>query len=85
VRKWVSGYEVVGGGKRGTHDSLLMARVRRSCYWLVAKLASDVELVHNFTGFGRRGADAPRSRPPRVGKGVGQLGAGAAFRWARGS
>jgi glycosyltransferase involved in cell wall biosynthesis len=29
-----------------------MARLRRSYYWLVAKLSSDVALVHNFTGFG---------------------------------
>ena len=29
-----------------------MARTRRFYYWLVGKLSSDVELVHNFTGFG---------------------------------
>ena len=29
-----------------------MARTRKFYYWLVGKLSSDVELVHNFTGFG---------------------------------
>ncbi len=29
-----------------------MSRTRRFYYWLVARLSSDVELVHNFTGFG---------------------------------
>ena len=29
-----------------------MARTRRFYYWLVARMSSDVELVHNFTGFG---------------------------------
>jgi glycosyltransferase involved in cell wall biosynthesis len=29
-----------------------MFRARKSYYWLVAKLSSDVELVRNFTGFG---------------------------------
>ncbi len=40
------------GVKNGSQDSWLMARMRRFYYWLVAKLSSDVELVHNFTGFG---------------------------------
>ena len=29
-----------------------MARTRKLYYWLVGRLSSDVELVHNFTGFG---------------------------------
>ena len=52
VKKWREGYKVVIGVKQGTHDSWLMARVRRFYYWLVATLSSDVELVQNFTGFG---------------------------------
>ncbi len=52
VRKWEEGYKVVIGVKNGSHESWAMYRVRRLYYWLVAKLSSDVELVHNFTGFG---------------------------------
>jgi polyisoprenyl-phosphate glycosyltransferase len=52
VRKWEEGYKVVIGVKNGSHESWLMYRVRKLYYWLVAKLSSDVELVHNFTGFG---------------------------------
>jgi glycosyltransferase involved in cell wall biosynthesis len=52
VRKWEEGYKVVIGVKGGSRESWLMARVRKTYYWLVAKLSSDVELVHNFTGFG---------------------------------
>ena len=52
VKKWEEGYKVVIGVKQGSHDSWLMARTRKAYYWLVAKLSSDVELVHNFTGFG---------------------------------
>ena len=29
-----------------------MGRTRKFYYWLVGRLSSDVELVHNFTGFG---------------------------------
>ncbi len=52
VRKWEEGFKVVIGVKAGTKDSWLMARTRRFYYGLVGKLSSDVELVHNFTGFG---------------------------------
>jgi glycosyltransferase involved in cell wall biosynthesis len=52
VKKWEEGFKVVIGVKRGTKESWLMARTRRFYYWLVAKLSTDVELVHNFTGFG---------------------------------
>jgi glycosyltransferase involved in cell wall biosynthesis len=52
VRKWEEGYKVVIGVKAGTKDSWLMARTRRFYYRLVSKLSSDVELVHDFTGFG---------------------------------
>ena len=52
VEKWEDGYKVVIGVKRGTKDSWVMHRTRRFYYWLVGKLSSDVELVHNFTGFG---------------------------------
>jgi glycosyltransferase involved in cell wall biosynthesis len=52
VRKWEEGYKVVIGVKQGTRESWLMRRTRRFYYWLVAKLSTDVELVHNFTGFG---------------------------------
>lgn len=52
VRKWEQGYKVVIGVKQGTRESWLMRRTRRFYYWLVAKLSTDVELVHNFTGFG---------------------------------
>ena len=40
------------GVKAGSREFWLMARIRRSYYWLVGKLSSDVELIHNFTGFG---------------------------------
>ena len=52
VAKWKQGYKIVIGVKQGTGDSWLMARTRRFYYWLVARMSSDVELVHNFTGFG---------------------------------
>jgi glycosyltransferase involved in cell wall biosynthesis len=52
VRKWQEGYKVVIGVKSGSKESRLMFRLRSLYYWLVAKLSSDVELVHNFTGFG---------------------------------
>ena len=52
VRRWLDGYKVVIGVKNGSNESRLMFRVRGLYYWLVAKLSSDVELVHNFTGFG---------------------------------
>jgi len=47
-----AGGKVVIGVKQGSRESWLMRRTRSSYYWLVAKLSSDVELVHNFTGFG---------------------------------
>jgi glycosyltransferase involved in cell wall biosynthesis len=52
VRKWEEGYKVVIGVKGGSRESWVMSRTRKFYYWLVAKLSSDVELVHNFTGFG---------------------------------
>ena len=52
VRKWEEGYKVVIGVKPGSRESWPMARTRKFYYWLVGKLSSDVELVHNFTGFG---------------------------------
>ena len=52
VQKWQEGFKVVIGVKRGTHDSWLLARMRRFYYWLVARLSSEVELVPHFTGFG---------------------------------
>jgi len=52
VKKWEAGYKVVIGVKQGTKDSWLMLRTRKFYYWLVGRLSSDVELVHNFTGFG---------------------------------
>ena len=52
VRKWEEGYKVVIGVKAGSKESWPMARTRKFYYWLAGKLSSDVELVHNFTGFG---------------------------------
>ena len=52
VSKWSEGYKLVIGVKTGTGDSWIMGRTRKFYYWLVAKLSSEVELVHNFTGFG---------------------------------
>jgi glycosyltransferase involved in cell wall biosynthesis len=52
VKKWEEGYKVVIGVKRGSKESWVMYRIRRLYYALVTKLSSDVELVHNFTGFG---------------------------------
>lgn len=52
VKKWEEGYKVVIGVKEGTRESWLMARTRKFYYWLLGRLSSDVELVHNFTGFG---------------------------------
>ena len=52
VRKWEEGYKVVIGVKQDSRDSWLMGRTRKFYYWLVGRLSSDVELVHNFTGFG---------------------------------
>ena len=52
VRKWEEGYKVVIGVKQGSRESWFMARTRKLYYWLVARLSTDVELVHNFTGFG---------------------------------
>lgn len=52
VNEWRQGSKIVIGVKNATHDSWLMSRTRRFYYWLIARLSSDVELVHNFTGFG---------------------------------
>jgi glycosyltransferase involved in cell wall biosynthesis len=52
VAKWEEGYKLVIGVKQGTHESWIMGRTRKFYYWLVAKLSSEVALVHNFTGFG---------------------------------
>jgi glycosyltransferase involved in cell wall biosynthesis len=52
VKKWEEGYKVVIGVKRGSKESWLMSRTRKLYYGLVTRLSSDVELVHNFTGFG---------------------------------
>jgi glycosyltransferase involved in cell wall biosynthesis len=52
VQKWQEGYKVVIGVKAGSHESWLSTRTRKFYYWLVGRLSSDVELVHNFTGFG---------------------------------
>jgi glycosyltransferase involved in cell wall biosynthesis len=52
VKKWEEGYKVVIGVKQGSKESWFMYRIRRLYYWLVNRLSSDVELVHNFTGFG---------------------------------
>jgi len=52
VAKWREGYKVVIGVKAGSHESWLMYRIRRLYYWLSGRLSSDVELIHNFTGFG---------------------------------
>jgi glycosyltransferase involved in cell wall biosynthesis len=52
VEKWREGYKVVIGVKRAAGNPGSCSRTRKFYYWLVAKLSSDVELVHNFTGFG---------------------------------
>src|SRR5204862_2340171 len=52
VAKWEDGYKLVIGVKKGSGDSWVMGRTRKFYYWLVAKLSSEVELVHTFTGFG---------------------------------
>lgn len=52
VEKWRAGFKVVIGVKAGSHESWLSSRTRKFYYWLVGRLSSDVELVHNFTGFG---------------------------------
>lgn len=52
VKKWEEGYKVVIGVKGGSKEPWVMFRLRRLYYWLIARLSSDVELVHNFTGFG---------------------------------
>jgi len=52
VAKWERGYKVVIGVKQGGTESWPMARTRRLYYSLVSRLSSDVELVHDFTGFG---------------------------------
>jgi polyisoprenyl-phosphate glycosyltransferase len=52
LAKWEEGYKVVIGVKSGSSEGWLMGRIRRFYYWLVARMSSDVELVHNFTGFG---------------------------------
>ena len=52
VQKWEEGYKVVIGVKRGSRESWLMRRTRKFYYWLIGSLSSDVELVHDFTGFG---------------------------------
>jgi polyisoprenyl-phosphate glycosyltransferase len=52
VQNWQAGYKVVIGVKQGSHESWLASRTRKFYYWLVGRLSSDVELIHNFTGFG---------------------------------
>jgi glycosyltransferase involved in cell wall biosynthesis len=52
VAKWESGYKIVIGVKESTMESWPMARARKLYYSIVGRLSADVELVHNFTGFG---------------------------------
>ena len=52
VAKWREGFKIVIGVKAGSRESWMMARVRRFYYWLSGRLSSDVELVHNYTGWG---------------------------------
>lgn len=52
VKKWEEGYKVVIGVKQDSNESWMMYRLRKFYYGLVSRLSSDVELVHNFTGFG---------------------------------
>jgi glycosyltransferase involved in cell wall biosynthesis len=51
VKKWEEGYKVVLGVKSASKESWFMYRLRSFYYWLVNKLATDVELVHHFSGF----------------------------------
>src|SRR2546422_4941858 len=52
IQRWRQGYKVVIGVKSGSRENWVAYRLRRFYYWLVARLSSDVELVHNFQGWG---------------------------------
>lgn len=51
IKKWEEGYKTVVGIRTGTHETFLMALIRRSYYHFVTKIA-DVSLLKNFMGFG---------------------------------
>lgn len=51
VRKWEQGYKTVLAVKPRSHESMLMAVVRKGYYGLIARI-SDVPLVQNATGAG---------------------------------
>jgi glycosyltransferase involved in cell wall biosynthesis len=51
IDKWEQGYKVVMGVKTQSHESAAMYLVRKVYYGMSAKL-SDIQLVHNYTGFG---------------------------------
>jgi glycosyltransferase involved in cell wall biosynthesis len=52
LHKWEEGFKVVLGVKQTSSEPLLMFWVRGAYYNLVNRLAGDVELVKNATGFG---------------------------------
>ncbi len=51
VKKWQEGFKVVIAIRKNSAESKLMFWIRSMYYKLVKKL-SDVELIHNFNGFG---------------------------------
>lgn len=51
VRKWEEGYKIVAAVKKGSHEPLLMAAVRKLYYRLLCRL-TESELIKDFTGFG---------------------------------
>lgn len=48
---WESGSKIVVGVKTKTHETFLMAKIRKLYYWMVTKIAN-ISLVKDFTGFG---------------------------------
>lgn len=51
VKQWENGYQVVCGVKPKSRENILMFKVRRLYYWLLASCA-DTPQIQNFTGFG---------------------------------
>ncbi|MDO9592316.1 MAG: glycosyltransferase, partial [Erysipelotrichaceae bacterium] len=51
VREWENGAKIVCAIKAQSKENFIIFAIRRFYYWLLAKF-SEIEQIHNFTGFG---------------------------------
>ena len=52
IKRWEEGYKVVWGVKENTEEAFLLSTIKRLYYFVTDKLAENVELTRNITGFG---------------------------------